>query len=393
MNAKPRSRVLEPGAFLRKATAVASHFGFRPAEHIVMRTPKIMRELPSRGVRDLRRGFAPISPELLSVLAHFYESGRGELSRPILFYQARQHTSRLGRASVSFGLDIVGNTKSLAEALLIKTALAILSELGVENVHIRLNSLGDRDSANRFSREVQMHLRKNWHALPSPARTLMRDDCLSCLSYLYEKGHAACEGAPRSVDYLSESGRKHLSEFLEFLESMSVPYAIDGTLLRERDALCQSIFHLYEEREEGPRVFARGGRYDDLGRRIFKTSIPAVGLTFSLEGAGVPPLVAKVAPRRPKIFFIQVGPAARRKSLEVIEILRQARIPLDQALGKDKLSIQMEIAQKSRAPWTLIMGHKEALEEAVIVRDMETRAQQTIPIALLSTYLRKEVLK
>ena len=86
---------------------------------------------------------------------------------------------------------------------------------------------------------------------------------------------------------------------------------------------------------------------------------------------------------------MQIGFEAKLKSLEVVEILRSAKIPTYQSLSKDKLSSQLQIAENLKIPFTIIMGQKEAVENSVIVRSMNTRSQETVPLPLLAKYLAK----
>jgi histidyl-tRNA synthetase len=100
----------------------------------------------------------------------------------------------------------------------------------------------------------------------------------------------------------------------------------------------------------------------------------------------------KLAPRilkKPKFYFIQIGLDAKLKSLNVIEILRKAHIPIMQSLSKDTLSQQLGMAEKSGAPYALIFGQKEALEGSVIVRNMTLHAQDTIKLDKLLDYIKE----
>jgi histidyl-tRNA synthetase len=74
--------------------------------------------------------------------------------------------------------------------------------------------------------------------------------------------------------------------------------------------------------------------------------------------------------------------------LNVIEILRKAHVPVAQALSKDSLSAQLGMAEKSGAPYAIIFGQKEALEQSVIVRNMQNRSQETVKLTKLADYMK-----
>ena len=95
--------------------------------------------------------------------------------------------------------------------------------------------------------------------------------------------------------------------------------------------------------------------------------------------------------KKPKACLIQLGFEAKLKSLSVVETLRKAKVPLVHSLSKDKLSVQLAIADELGVPYALIIGKKEANEGTVIVRNMQNRSQNTIEIEKLGEYLKKEM--
>jgi histidyl-tRNA synthetase len=103
------------------------------------------------------------------------------------------------------------------------------------------------------------------------------------------------------------------------------------------------------------------------------------------------PWFKNLAPRimkKPKVYFIQVGFEAKLKSLNVIEILRKAHVPIAQSLSKDSLGAQLAVAEKTGVPYVIIFGQMEAVKNNVIVRNMETRSQETVPLSELSQYIK-----
>ena len=90
-----------------------------------------------------------------------------------------------------------------------------------------------------------------------------------------------------------------------------------------------------------------------------------------------------------RFYFIQFGFEAKLKSLEIIDLLREAKIAVSQSLSKDKLSAQLSSAEAQNFPYLLIVGQREAMDKTVLVRFKETRSQQAVPIAKLVEYLKK----
>ena len=140
-------------------------------------------------------------------------------------------------------------------------------------------------------------------------------------------------------------------------------------------------------------AIAGGGKYDYLGKqKKKKKDVPAVGLSLSADRVLLMPWYKKLSPRilkKPKVYFIQLGTDAKRKSLNVIDLLRKAHVPISQSLSKDTLGAQLAIAEKLQIPYALIFGQKEALDNSVIVRDMSNRSQETVKLSKLLEYLKE----
>ena len=114
----------------------------------------------------------------------------------------------------------------------------------------------------------------------------------------------------------------------------------------------------------------------------------AIGVDRIIMSPKHKPLEPRIM-KKPKVYFIQFGFEAKLKSLSIIEVLRKARIPIMQSLSKDSLGAQLSVAERLKIPYTIIFGQKEALEGTVIVRDMNTRSQDTVKIEELTEYIKK----
>jgi histidyl-tRNA synthetase len=148
-----------------------------------------------------------------------------------------------------------------------------------------------------------------------------------------------------------------------------------------------------EKKAEEMLSLGSGGRYDDLAHALgSRRDVPAVGAAIGVDRAIKAPGFLASQPRiikKPKVHFIQIGTAAKFKSFEAIEVLRKARIPITHAISKDTLSAQLGMAEKAKITYIVILGQKEANENSVIVRNMNTRSQETVPISKLGDYLKK----
>lgn len=369
---------------LKRAIAVAEHYGFLPIESVMPEYGTKKQRIPQHTEYS-----SAFDNELVSIIRSYIEHGHTGLTEPIPFYQI---STPKDSDKICFGLHVLGTSHSIAEAILIKVALAILDDLGVSECRVYVNSIGDRDSVTRFTKELTDYFRKNMNTVPASSRQAMKRDVFHAYRQLLKERHQLCASAPSTVEFLTEASRQHLREILEYFEVTQVNYELDPTIIGNCDCYSKTLFEIREisqnENDELV-IYARGGRYDELSKKAFRQQVPAAGIIFEYEKKGrMPKKILTAKKRIPKFYFIQLGFEARLKSLVVIEMLRKAHIPVYQSLGKTQLSQQLELANELAIPYCIIMGHKEALDGTVIVRNIDSRAQDIIPVENLTQYLK-----
>lgn len=390
--------------FLKQAVAIALHYGFMPVKRVaaeVQRTHKGLSQKTSRRPHTPRSAFDLHTGELHTALQTYLDSYFNILPQPVLFFHSSDESKGTKTLkpndSVLLSLQVIGSRKSIAEATIIKTVFDILDEAKISNTRIHINTIGDRDSIARYSQELIVYFRKNIDDMPAHARSVLKKDPLLCLSSLSRKAHPLADTAPRSMEFLSENSRKHLREVLEYLETVGIPYVIDNTLVGQKDCYSQTVFEIREATNDDNEnavdqiVYARGGRYDEFSRKLYHLDIPAVGVILETR-RGSKNNHSVLNPKRirqPKVYFILFGFEAKLRSLTILEMLRKAKVPISQSIGSDKLTQQLEYAEQMKIPYAIIMGQKEALEGSVIVRNMKTRSQETVPVDTLPEYLKK----
>ena len=378
---------------LEKTDEIALYYGFTPVEAPVVNKRD---EVLAKMLKEIEINHKDHSPnsevfnlcleEECVLLANYQEKEFWKLPHPIMISYESASKKRKPKER-HFNLHIMGAHQSIAEATILKTIMVILDEEGYKDLTVEINSLGDKDSIAKFNRELVAYYRKNISSLPAECKQTLKNDPLELLSCSHEKCKELAANAPKSLTFLTEKGRTHFKEVLEYLESMNIPYNINHGLVGKRFA-AETVF---EVRTSDDKMVALGMRYDALSKRIgLKKEVAAVGAQLVFESTEREK-IKKGSPvtKKPKFYFIQLGFGAKLKSLRVIEILRQAKVPLYQSLSKDKLQGQMAVAENLKIPYTIIMGQKEAMEDSVIVRDMPTRSQNTVKIDELAKYIEK----
>ncbi|MEX0933556.1 MAG: His/Gly/Thr/Pro-type tRNA ligase C-terminal domain-containing protein [Candidatus Paceibacterota bacterium] len=320
--------------------------------------------------------------ERASMIRVYSDESWDTLSQPVLVMYTKKPNARGERF---FYLHAIGVTKCIADMLSIHLAWIILNETVKKNFMIHVNSMGDKDSSSQFTSELTSYYRKRINSLPDDGRESFKLDILNVLKEPYAETQLFQEEAPKSIMFLGDYSRKYFKEVIEFIEAREAPYIIDHSLVEHKDAYSETLFTIREKSDDPKgKVFAVGARSDNLTRGAgMRKTVPIVSTTILIPGATGRESIQKTVPKKkkPLIYFIQLGEEARLRSFTLLEKLRKAKLPVTVSIGKEKMSSQIAQADRLHVPITLIIGQKEAIENTVILRDMETRSQETVSLA------------
>lgn len=398
--------------FFEKAQEVAIYYGFKPIETPMMEHEEVFTSGIGEGTDIVDKEMYTLKtkggdhlalrPEHTGSLMRAYiEQGMQNMPQPVMFYQYgpvfRHDNPQKGRYRQfwQFDMDSLGSEKSIMDALVIKAGMSILEEAGASNLSIDINSIGDKECRSGYIKELVNYYKKHINDLPAIDRERLKTNPLRILDSKDPKTKEINESAPDAVSFLCPSCKKHFKEVLEYLEEMGIQYNLNKCLVRGLSYYTRTVFEIIDESESETKgmAIAGGGRYDYLGKQLgSKKDVPAVGLSLSADRVLLMPWYKKLSPRilkKPKVYFIQLGTDAKLKSLNVIDLLRKAHVPISQSLSKDTLGAQLAIAEKLQIPYALIFGQKEALDNSVIVRDMSNRSQETVKLSKLLEYLKE----
>lgn len=378
--------------FLRKAAQTSEHFGFTPLSEFKKESLCKNCETPfAHKASAADRKLDALYGILTSGINAYADYNLHALERPVLYYSVEQ-VPRTGELALN--LQVGGVEKSIAEAILMQTMRAISRDLGYEHSAVRINSIGDSDSAARYIRELTNFFRKRMELMPPQARELMKDEVLAALLYLIEKDHELAYKSPNSLEYLSDPSRKHFREIVEYLDMSETPYEIDPLLLGNHQCYSEALFSIDICDAEGARLSdapftMRGGRYNTFMERFSGQPIPAAGGVIILKDVKAPQRAPRPSRTVPSVYVIQLGFGPKVRSLLLIDELRNAGIPVYQNLASDSLSEQLRDAEARKVPYTVIIGQKEYVENSAIFRDMAAANQENVSLDSLLTRLKR----
>ena len=372
--------------FLAAAAEIAEYYGFEYFQDIP-KQKKAIPALPPGAKPDSEILFARRDernmPGAARRLALSSGGGGG-----ILAWRTIPLSSGSGMA---FELHAAGIPTSIAEAILLAAADAIAKEAGVQNRSLTLNNLGGSESSARFVRDVGGYLRKHIETIATSLGPRAVSGPLGTLIQLIEGGHPGVSRAPQSMDYLTEDERRRFWDFLEYVEMLGLPYELSGQILGSRDCWSHTLFEIMGEDPGGGErsTIASGGRYDPLMSRMAHRPLSGAMIAIQVETRGSSTLKRRHRGVR-SVYFAHLGPEARRRALPLLESLRKSGIPVYHSLWHERIGEQMTAAANLATPYVLVIGHKEAMESTVLVREVATNSQEAVLQSELAGYLRRK---
>jgi histidyl-tRNA synthetase len=334
------------------------------------------------------------------IVRAYIQHGMESLPQPVklwyfsqFFRYERPQAGRL-RQFWQFGFEILGEQNPVLDAQIILIFFEILKELGFEKLIVKINSIGDSVCRPYYKKVLVSYLKHKAYVLCPDCKRRLKENPLRILDCKQDRCRQIVSQAPQILNYLCEGCKNHLKSVLEFLDEIQLPYILDPYLVRGLDYYTKTVFEIFEESEKGKAIgaLAGGGRYDNLAKILGGKETPGVG-----GAAGVERILELMKEKqvkiqkekKPKIFFAQIGELAKKKSLKILEEFRREKIPVYEALGKDSLKSQMKLADKFGVKYVLIFGQQEALNDEILLRDMETGKQKKLKLKNLTKEIKK----
>lgn len=317
-------------------------------------------------------------PVKLAYVANMYRYERPQAGR------FREHEQ--------FGLEMFGSADPASDAHVITVAWQGLETLGLKDLTVQINSIGEADSKERIRNAVVAALTPVKDTLSEDAQRQLEENPFRILDSKDPDTQKLLETIPPLIDELTDEDRQHFTSVLEFLDQAGVRYELNPRLVRGLDYYTRTVFEIWGA-AGGQSALVAGGRYDGLVETIGGPKTPAVGC-----GLGVDRIVeslkesgheAEATP--PKVLVVQLGEEAKQIAFDLVDQLTREDISAMAATGKEGLRSQLKQADKLGVALALILGQKEVLEKSIIIRDMTSGMQETVPLKETVTEVKRRL--
>jgi histidyl-tRNA synthetase len=319
----------------------------------------------------------------------YLEHGMHNLPQPVRLYYFcpvfRYERPQAGRFRQhhQFGVEAIGDADPSVDAEVIELAWRLMGSLGLTDINLFLNSIGDRECRPGYIAQLKAYYSEHRHELCADCRHRLERNPLRLLDCKVETCRALGEAAPRSVDHLCAACQGHWDKLQAYLRAVGIPYQVDHRLVRGLDYYTRTVFEIQPEVEGAQSTICGGGRYDGLIEQLGGPPTPGIGfgsgierLTLNLKRNEVP------VPDEPgpQYLVVNVGDAARLPALELASKVRRAGAGAMLGNGSRALRGQLRQANALGIPYVLVLGDDEVQRGEVVVRNMQDSTQETWPM-------------
>ena len=320
----------------------------------------------------------------------YLEHGMHNLPQPVRLYYFcpvfRYERPQAGRFREhhQFGVEALGDADPSVDAEVVELAWRLVLSLGLSNVELFLNSIGDAQCRPDYVSELASYYAGYFDDLCSDCRDRLERNPLRLLDCKVETCRALGDEAPRSAEQLCQECQEHWGTLQGYLSTMGIPYRVDHRLVRGLDYYSRTVFEVQPLDGGAQSTIIGGGRYDGLIQELGGRATPGIGfatgmerLALNLKSSGV----TVFDEPSPRYLVANVGDAARPAALDLAAKLRLAGVGAILSSGSRALRGQMRQANALDIAYALILGDDEIARGEVVIRDMKASTQETKPLA------------
>jgi len=276
------------------------------------------------------------------------------------------------------GVEVLGSDDPRADVEVIAVAVDILKSLGITNLHLNLNSVGDRTDRQNYRQALVDYLTPFSGELDQDSRDRLTRNPMRILDSKDERTQEITRNAPSILDYLGERSQSHFERVQYLIKELGISYTLNPRLVRGLDYYTHTAFEIISDDLGAQATVCGGGRYDGLVQELGGPSVPAVGWAIGLERLIIllqqlhqPPQVT------PQLYLVSRGEKAEANGLILAQKLRQAGLRVELDLSGSAFSKQFKRADRSGAGACLVLGDAEAIAGTVNLKWLKS-GEQTV---------------
>ncbi len=294
-----------------------------------------------------------------------------------MFRYERPQAGRL-REFHQIGVENFGSKNPATDVETIAMAKAFFDQVGVKNIKLVINSLGDSETRERYREALIAYLEQHLDSLSDDSKRRLHENPLRVLDSKDKQDIAIVKDTPSILDFLTDASQQHLTDVKAMLESLNIAYTVDQNMVRGLDYYNDTIFEFMTEIKGKELTICGGGRYDSLVSYFGGPETPGFGfgigvdrllLVLEEQGASLP------AAQPLDVYVVVLGASANVAALKLVQSLRDQGYAVERDVLNRKIKQQFKSAEEFGAKVIITLGESEVETGEIVVKNNATRAE------------------
>lgn len=302
-------------------------------------------------------------------------------------YRYERPQSGRMREFSQWGFECFGSDDVLADAEVISLAYNAYRLLGLEDVEVVLNTLGDNESRQTYREALIDYLRPYIGELCEDCKERLEKNPLRILDCKVDADSDIIKNAPRTIDYLNEESMTRYNKLKDMLDLMDINYREDTSLVRGLDYYNHTVFEI---KLNGSYALGGGGRYNGLVETIGGPSVPGVGFAMGLDRALIAmeengvniPIKTDI-----DVYLLYVSETEKETAAYLAQDLRLNGIICETDLLNKSLKSQFKSVDRFNAKYLIVLNDEDLAKDEVVLKDVQTKEEERIKINDLVDHL------
>lgn len=321
----------------------------------------------------------------------------GDMNPVKLYYNGtmyRYERPQAGRERelTQFGAEAIGSDDPMMDAEIISLAYNIYKLLGLKDITVHINSLGDTESRNNYRDALVRYFSPYINDFCDDCKNRLAKNPLRILDCKVDSENEVFKKAPTTIDYLNEESKNRFEKVKEYLDLLQIPYVVDPKIVRGLDYYNHTVFEAVIDVEElgGQNVIGAGGRYNGLCEQLGGPSTPGIGFASGLDRILVAMKYQNVKVNTKEgldLFLMYVNDEEKNYAAYLAQELRLNGFNVDTEYTSRSLKAQFKQADRLKSKFTAVLNSDDLDNNEIKIKNNETKEEEIISIDALVFYL------
>lgn len=290
------------------------------------------------------------------------------------------------------GVEAFGSKSPALDVEIIAMAVDLFQTLGLKNLKVAINTLGDQASRAAYRQALIDYLKPHVDELSTDSQNRLEQNPLRVLDSKDPRDKVFVADAPSILDFLSDEAAEHFEQVQAMLRALNINYEIDATMVRGLDYYNDTIFEIMtlDDSLKGAATIAGGGRYSGLVAEFGGPETPGVGFGIGMErlvGLLNAQNVAPLIDDKLDFYVVNIGDGTDVVAMQIVQAIRSFGYVADRDYLGRSAKAQFKSADRSDSKYVITIGDQELVDQTANIKNMSTSQQQTVQLADLYTNL------